>query len=121
MTKDVALYQFFSGFGLDTYVQTNVPTDAQFPYLTYTPVFDSWGNNVAITVNLWYLTDSERIPNAKAQEIADKIGSGVYIPCDGGAILINRGTPFVQPLADDTNPSIKRRYINLIAEFLTLN
>lgn len=118
-TKDAALHGFFSGFGLTAYVNTNVPEDAKFPYLTYTPVFDSWGNQVSIGVNLWYNTTSETVPNSKAQEISDALP--VYVKCDGGAVLIDRGSPFCQSMADDSNQNIKRRYINMTAEYITLN
>lgn len=134
MTKDEALYQFFNSFGLRGYPSTAVPTyeelvedgviqdgESQFPYLTYTPVFDSWGNPVSLTVNLWYRTTSEAEPSAKAQELADALGGGKYIPCDGGAILLHRGSPWCQSLTDNTDPRIKRRYINITAEYLTLN
>lgn len=118
-TKDVALHGFFSGFGIPAYVSTNVPEDAKFPYLTYDPVFDSWGNQVSVAANLWYYTTSEALPNSKAQDIADMLP--VYVPCKGGAILIDRGSPFCQPMADDSNQNIKRRYINLTVEYITLN
>lgn len=131
MTKDRALYAFFSEFGLDTYASTSVPEHAEFPYLTYAPVFDVWGGGqVSIAVNLWYATNentpskpqySEVDLNAKAQEISNAIGGGKYLPCDGGAILLTRGTPFSQSMADSTEPTVKRRYINVLAEYITLN
>lgn len=121
MTKGAAMQSFFDGFGIPAYPSTSVPEDAVMPYLTYTPVFDSWGNQVSLTVNLWYRTESEATPSAKAQELADVLSGGKYIPCDGGAILLSRGSPWCQSLTDDTDPKIKRRYINITAEYLTLN
>ena len=122
MTKAAALHKFFNQF-LPFYPSTNVPEDVVFPYGTYTPVFDAWGGEpVSLTVNLWYYTESEAIPNAKAQEISEHIGfGGTVVRFDGGYIWITRGTPFVQSLSDDTAPSIKRRYLNVTAEYLTLN
>lgn len=126
MTKDKALYAFFSGFGLTAYpdnavLNENGEPDVILPYLTYTPVFDAWGGEpVSLTVNLWYRTESEAIPNAKAQEIAKAIGrDGVNVPCDGGTIWIKRGSPFSQNLADEVDPAIKRRYINVTAQYNT--
>ena len=123
MTKGEALQQFFSGFGLTAYAAASVPDDTVFPYLTYDLVTGSWGDmDTSITVNLWYHTDSEAIPNAKADEIADAIGiGGKVLPCDGGGIWLKRGSPWCQSLADETDKSIKRRYINISAEFLTTN
>ena len=123
MTKGEALQQFFSGFGLTAYAAASVPADTVFPYLTYDLVTGNWGDmEVSIAVNLWYHTDSEALPNAKADEIADTIGiGGKVLPCDGGGIWIKRGSPWCQSLADETDKSIKRRYINISAEFLTTN
>ena len=123
MTKGEALQQFFSGFGLTAYAAASVPADTVFPYLTYDLVTGNWGDmEVSITVNLWYHTDSEALPNAKADEIADTIGiGGKVLLCDGGGICLKRGSPWCQSLADETDKSIKRRYINISAEFLTTN
>lgn len=121
MTKDKALYSFFNGFGLPGYPSTSVPEDAALPYLTYDPTFDAWGVSVSIPVSLWYRTESEAVPNAKAQELADAISGGRYVPCDGGAILLTRGSPWCQSMTDSTDPRIKRRYLNITAEYLTLN
>ena len=121
MTKAEALYKFFSGFGIPAYPDTSVDEDADFPYLTYTPYFDTMGNEVSIPVSLWYKTESELVPSKKAQEISDYIDGGIYVPCDGGAVLITRGTPFCQALMDSEQPTVKRRYINIIAEYITLN
>lgn len=121
MTKDQALYTFFSSFGVTAYPDTAVPEDAVMPYLTYSAAFDGWGNFVALTANLWYRTESEAIPTAKAQEICDRIGNGCYQTCDGGAILFTMGSPKFQNLTDAADSSVKRRYMNINAEYLTLN
>lgn len=128
MTKDQALHKFFSGFGIPAYPSTSVlnengEPDIILPYLTYTPIFDAWGGEpVALTVDLWYRTESEAIPNAKAQELSSAIGiGGKVLWCDGGYIWLKRGTPWCQSLTDDTDPAIKRRYINVTAEYLTFN
>lgn len=120
MTKDKALYAWFSQF-MTAYPETSVPEDAEFPWLTYelvTGALDS--GEIGITVNLWYYSEQEAEPNAKAQEIADAIGmGGVIIPCDGGAIWIKRGTPWCQNIRDDSDGNIKRRYLNITLEYLT--
>lgn len=121
MTKSQALQTFFSSFGLTAYTSTSVPDDVIFPYLTYDLITGAWGDEqAAITVNLWFYTESEAIPNAKAEEISKKIGlGGITIPCDDGIIWIKRGSPWCQSLTDETNKTIKRRYINITVEYLT--
>lgn len=123
MTKAAALHQFFNGFGIPAYTATSVPDDVVFPWLTYELITSAWeAGEVGLTVNLWYRTTSEATPNAKAQEISDAIGcGGKIIPCDGGYIWLKRGSPWCQSLSDDTDPVIKRRYINVTAEYMTLN
>ena len=123
MTKAAALYQFFSSFDMPAYTSTSVPEDAIFPYLTYELITSTWeAGEVSLTVNLWFYTESEKIPNTKADEISRAIGlGGKILPCDGGYIWLKRGSPWCQSLSDETSPTIKRRYINVTAEYLTEN
>lgn len=120
MTKGTVLYQFFNRF-LPFYPVTGVPEDVVFPYGTYELITDNWdGGEVGLTVNLWYHTESEAIPNAKANEISEALGlGGQTIPCEGGFVWLKRGHPWSQSLADDTAPGIKRRYLNVTVEYLT--
>lgn len=123
MTKAAALHRFFSSFGMPAYAAASVPEDAAFPYLTYELITSAWeGGEVGLTVNLWFYTESEAVPNAKAQELSQAIGlGGKILPCDGGYIWLKRGSPWCQSLKDETSPTIKRRYLNVTAEYLTEN
>lgn len=123
MTKEAALHQFFNTFGIPGYTVSSVPDDAVFPWLTYELVTGSFENGEnSVTANLWYYGESEAVPNAKAREIAEEIGySGKILSVDGGFIWIKRGTPWCQNLRDETNVNIKRRYLNITVEYLTLN
>jgi hypothetical protein len=120
MTKDKALHAWFNQFMM-FYPSTNVPDFPTFPYGTYEYVsgnFDSGEN--AITVYLWFYTESEAIPNAKAEELGALIDNMPSpIPCDGGRIWLKRGKPWCSSLVDSTNPSAKGRYINVTVEYLT--
>ena len=122
MTKGAALQAFFSQF-MDAYAASAVPEDVTFPYLTYELITSAWEvGEVDLTVNMWFYTTSEAVPNAKAQELSDTIGyGGVTIHCDGGFIWLKRGSPWCQSLRDDADSNIKRRYINVTAEYMTLN
>lgn len=121
-TKAAALYEFFNQF-LTFYPNTSVPEDAKYPYGTYEFIASAWdGGEVGLTVNLWYYTESESLPNAKVQEISDKIGrGGVVVPCDGGYIRLLRGSPFSQGVTESDNPNVKRRYMNITAVYYTEN
>jgi len=121
MSKASALHEWFSGFGITAYEETSVKSSAAMPYLTYTYAtgdFDS--GEVPIIVNLWYQSDSNVAINAKAEEIYTKIGrGGVHVPVMGGTIWLKRGSPFSKPLSDPSDANIRRRYINITAEFET--
>ena len=120
MTKASAIYQFWSGFGLTAYEENTVPTDAAFPYITYQLVTDSFGREVVATASLWYRGESWTDINAKTEEISQKISrGGKIISCDGGAIWLKRGQPFAQNMRDESDDLIKRKYLNITAEFMT--
>ena len=122
MTKEAALQAFFEQF-LPSYAASAVPDDVTFPYLTYELITGAWEEGeVGLTVNLWYYTTSEATPNSKVREISKTIGlGGVQAPCDGGSIWFTRGSPFAQSLTDDTDLLIKRRYLNITANYNTLD
>ena len=122
MTKAAAIYQFWSGFGLTAYEENTVPDDAKFPYITYQLVTDSFDNEIQLTASLWYRSESWTAINAKTEEISQKISrGGKIIPCDGGAIWLKRGQPFAQSMGDESDNLIKRKYLNITAEFMTAN
>ena len=122
MTKGAALQSFFDGI-MTSYAASAVPDDATLPYLTYDLVTSAWnGGEVGLTVNMWFRTTSEKEPNAAVDKLSKAIGlGGVFLHCDDGVIWIKRGSPWAQSLTDETDKTIKRRYINVTAEYLTLN
>ncbi len=123
MTKAAAIQAFWISFGLDAFEENAVPTGAdapKFPYITYELVTDSFSADVSMVASLWYRDTSWRPANAKAEEISTFIGrSGRMIPCDGGAVWLRRGSPFTQNMGDETDDMIKRKYINITAEYIT--
>ena len=122
MTKAAAIYQFWNSFDIPAYEENSVPEDAKFPYITYQLVTDSFDNDVQMAVSVWYRSSSWTEANAKAEEISQAIGQGgKTIKCDGGRIWIKRGSPFAQNMGDATDSLIKRKYLNITAEFMTAN
>ena len=120
MTKAAAIYQFWNSFGLTAYEENTVPSDATFPYITYQLVTDSFGREIMLTASLWYRSESWTAINAKTEEISQKISrGGKIISCDGGAIWLKRGQPFAQNMGDESDDLIKRKYLNVTAEFIT--
>ena len=122
MTKGAALQSLFDGI-MTSYAASSVPENAKLPYLTYDFITSAWdGGEVGLTVNMWFRTTSEKEPNAAVDKLSKAIGlGGVQIPCDDGVIWLKRGSPWAQSLTDETDKTIKRRYINVTAEYFTIN
>ena len=120
MTKAAAIYQFWNSFSLTAYEENTVPDDAVFPYITYQLVTDSFDREIPLSASLWYRSESWTAINAKTEEISQKISrGGKIISCDGGAIWMKRGQPFAQNMGDESDDLIKRKYLNITAEFMT--
>lgn len=120
MKKDAALYYWFQQFSIPFYPTTELPEKPAFPYGTYEPIFGYFGDEVYPTVNIYALTDSERVVNEYAEEIGNVIGrGGCTVKCDEGAMWIKRGSPFNQGINDPDNANIKRRLLSIAIEFLT--
>lgn len=120
MTKAAAIYQFWSSFGLTAYEENTVQTDADFPYITYQLATDSFDREIPLTASIWYRSESWTDINAKTEEISQTISrGGKIIPCNGGAIWLKRGQPFAQSMGDESDDLIKRKYLNITAEFMT--
>ena len=128
MTKAGAIHQFWNSFGLSAYEENWVydigedgkPVKPNYPYITYQLVTDDLGNEVQMTASVYYRTEEWVTPNSKVNEISQRFGGrGVTLNCDGGKIWLKRGTPFAQNMGDDTDNLIKRKYLNITAEFLT--
>ena len=120
MTKAAAIYQFWNSFGLTAYEENTVPHDAVFPYITYQLVTDSFDREIPLTASIWYRSESWAGINSKTEEISRTIGrGGKIISCDGGAIWLKRGQPFAQNMGDESDDLIKRKYLNITAEFMT--
>lgn len=123
MDKEQALHKFWSGFGLTAYDENTVPDNALTTnggkYLTYNVATASLDEPTPLYANLWYKSSSWAEITVKANEIAGAIGrGGAIVSFDGGYIWICRGTPFSQRMPDDDD-TIRRIYINVMAEYLS--
>ena len=128
MTKEAAIHAFWNGFGIKAFEENTVvdvdengnEIEPQFPYITYQGITDSFDREVAATASIWYRTTGWKSINAKTEEISAHIGlGGKIIKCDGGRIWIKRGQPFAQNMGDESDDLIKRKYINVVYEFMT--
>lgn len=122
MDRHEALHRFMESFGIPAYVESSVPPEAPFPYLTYAPVIgESMDDAVTMPVNVWYRTDSEAEPNRKVDEMAARITrGGICVGYDYGMLWLKRGTPWAQAIKD-ADPKVKRRYLNIDIERIDID
>lgn len=120
MTKEAAIQRFFNQF-LPAYEENTVPDWAEMPYITYNlATGDILSGENPLSCSLWYKDNSWITINEKTREISEKIGlGGITLKCDEGVIWLKKGTPFAQSMGDANDDTIRRKYINLTAEFLT--
>lgn len=119
MNKSQAIHRFWSGFGLPAYDQLTVPQDARMPYITYSVAEDSLDRPVSMTASIWYRSQSWEAVEKKSYEIASAITPGGYVMrLDDGHAWIYRGSPFAQRMSD-TDDTVRRVVLNIMAEFLT--
>lgn len=125
MILEQALYQFWSAFGVPAYEENSVPTgdDApKFPYITYSTAKADFGKEVPLSGNIWTRSTSWQQAIDFETQVYNAISyGGKTIKIDNGAIWLKRGEPFSQPMGDDSDNMIKRKYINLTVEFATNN
>ncbi len=127
MTKEETLYKFWSSFGVPAFNENTVPIGndvPEYPYITYQVITDSLNEPVYMSANLWDRDKSgysAELENSKRIDLMSKrIGrGGTTVLYDGGAIFIHRGSPFAQSLSDVNDDMIKRKLINIEAEFIS--
>lgn len=112
-----ALYTFFSSFGWPAYAENSIPDSAELPYITYSPVQPDWRDEAILQARLWDRSTTYADVNAKADQIAKRIGEGLRVPARGGFIWINKGAPFAQTMS--TSADIKVLYLNMTLQSLT--
>ncbi len=119
MDRVQALKQFWGSFGVEAYDETDVPDDAQYPYITYNSATDSLGGVVPLHADLWFYDASWYSITKLSEAIAKRIKEhgSITIPFDDGYIYMAGGTPFAQRV-DDPEQDMKRIYINVQAEYL---
>ena len=123
--KEHALHRFWSSFGLKAWDETTVPDDAMTrgngAYITYGVSTSSFEDPVPLHASIWYRQTDWTDITAKCNEISNFIGyGGKLVPFDGGYLWICRGVPFAQRMQDEDD-QVRRIYLNIMVEFLSVN
>lgn len=128
MTKAQALYLFWRGFGLPA-IEENSAYDEEamrqqgidFPYISYEIQSSHLGEPIAMTASLWYKTTTLTNIEAKAQEIADRIGyGGKKIKIDGGymKIMLPQDSTTYQNMEAEVD-NVRRVVFNILVDYMT--
>lgn len=119
MNTAQALQAFWSNFNLSAYDENTVPDKVELPYITYESGDDFFGSRSAKSASLWYRSPSWVEITEKEQEIAEYIGhGGRMLAVDGGAIWVNRGSPWAQRMAEPSDNMVRRIILNYEIEFI---
>lgn len=111
------LYDYFNQF-LPAYIENQVPSDAEYPYITYTVSYANEFEDNLIQCRIWTKSDTTFEVRKYADQIAENVGNGVLFKCrEGGKMWVKAGTPFIQFITDE-DITIKSAYINLNTNFL---
>lgn len=118
MTKEAALTAFWESFGITAYEESVVPTDAEFPRLTYNVSIGDSMRETMLSCTLWWYSEGWVSINAKAEEIRRRLGEGgVLLHYDDGVIWLKRGQPFATNVKQEKD-MVRAKAINVIAEIL---
>ena len=119
MNSIQTLHAFWSSFGWKAYDETSVPDDAVLPYITYEVSSDEFGSTLLQNASLWYRSTSWAEVTEKEQEIAEFIGrGGRMLKFDGGAIWLQKSTPWAQRMSDSSDDMIRRIVLSIMIEYL---
>ncbi len=120
----LALSQFWGQFGVPAYFADKVPSDADFPYITFDVSKGRFSGSTLMTAFNWHRNalggNEERM--AMADEIALAIPEkGVKLPLDGGGFLIlYRNTDFQSIYQDPEDASVLGVRTSVEARFYTM-
>lgn len=118
-SKWKGLHGFWSSFGIPAYDASAVPDDAQMPYITYTGIVAGFEDVIPIEGHIWYHSTSWAEASEKADEIAAAVSPHRLVQLgDREYLFLAKGSPFAQRMAD-TDDTVKRVYINIMAEYFT--
>lgn len=128
MDKAQALHLFWNSFGIPA-IDENSAYDTKvlqqlgigYPRITYEVGEGNLGEPQLLTASLWYREPSWAAAEAKAQQIANRLGwGGKTVKVDGGylRLMLPRDTIIFRRMADEDS-DLRRIVFNLAVDFLT--
>ena len=118
MTKYAAIQQFWESFDIPAYAAESVPTDAEFPYITYNIVEGGdYSTPTLMSANVWYRETGWVNAGQKVISIRRALSSMRPIAVDEGYLRLWRGSPYAQRQSDPDDDMVKRYYLNVYAKY----
>ena len=109
------LKEFWNSFGIPAYVEFTIPEEAELPYITYELVKPDWAEQAPYYARLWYRDTLMTNIMAKADEISNRIGSGIRLEKNGTYIYLFKDSNFFQFLPNEIeDPTQKLGYLSMI-------
>lgn len=119
MADQVAAFQAWlsDATGLPCFCEGDVPPEQALPYVTHRFPTGGFGEQNSAEVDVWCEGGRAEEADGFCGRLRAALGyGGAMVRCNGGALLLRRGTPFSQPLPDER---AERRYVNVDIEYLT--
>lgn len=105
-------YGFFNEI-MPSYVEGYVPPNTPFPYLTYQVIDNENLVNSIQQIRMWTKSSSMMELAGYIDKLEDSIGHGLVLKVEnGGEILLTKGSPFMQLVADE-DINIKSALLNI--------
>lgn len=124
MKKWQAIYDFFSGFGLEAFEENSVPTGSDapaYPYIVYELKqggFDA-ETDVALSFSIIDKYDSFIPSYELCDSIAEAIGDGKIYELDNGYLKIRQGSPWAQNQREPNDNTVRRLYSVIMVTYYT--
>ena len=112
-TYTKSLFSFFSELGYPVFLTNQVQDNAKLPYITIDYTSNSLFETNLISGRIWDKSTSRKTVNSISDKLDEKVGYGIKVKVgDYGNMVVRKGSPFIQPIADD-DPTIQVNYFNL--------
>lgn len=115
----IALYTFFSAFGIPAFVENTEPDKTPAPYITYELAEPDWRGSHTLHARVWYRSTSFTEICNKVDEIREALGEGISISTDSGVVHLWADDVWAQfmPMAGD--PTLKCAYLSFVLKAFT--
>lgn len=85
----IVLKSFYESFGLPAFTTDNVPDDQDLPYITFRYADSDWEQPISHYCKIYMRTRKNVELLEKANEIKQAIGTGKFLPCGNGFVVLH--------------------------------